>query len=371
MQLSDENAKICLHSPCGRFPCLADCFHNSSNVTYLNRFLFIALHSFAWICVTIFFAWAIGAIWFFDLLPNPMGPIAGMVTLIGFVILFFRLKQKQMWMTWAGLAIFVVWMLSLLQQPTHDREWAADQTVLSQVVIDGDDVTIKEYRHNVYRSDADFDVYRSDYSFKLSELNKVWFIVQRFAPQEGLAHVFLSFEVSPADGESKHFSLSVEIRREEDEYFSPTQGLYRQYELNYVFGDERDLIGVRTVMRPEDRLFMHPVNATPEQVQQAFRSIADRTNQIYDRPEFYHTVLNNCMNGILRHTVELTPEEISWFDPRIIMPGYSDRFAFQEGIIGSADQSFELLRESCRIDLRAREHGIRDGFSNAIREEGN
>lgn len=342
-------------------------FTTVPHVTYLKRFLFILLQSFAWICVTIFFAWAIGAIWFFDLVPHPLGPIAGIVTLVGFVVLFFRLEQKRMWLTWAGVAIFAVWLLSLSQQPTHDREWAADQTVLSQIVIDGDDVTIKEYRHNVYRSDSDYDVHRSNFSFKLSELDKVWFIVQRFTPQEGLAHVFLSFEVLPADGEAKHFALSVEIRREEDEYFSPTQGLYRRYELNYVFGDERDLIGVRTVMRPEDRLFMYPVNATPEQVQQAFRSIADRTNQIYKQPEFYHTVLNNCMNGILRHTVELTPKEISWFDPRIIMPGYSDRFAFQEGIIGSPGQSFELLRETSRIDQRAREHGIRDGFSNAIR----
>jgi len=276
-----------------------------------------------------------------------------------------------MWLTWAGAAVIGVWLVSLLQQPTHDREWAADQDVLSTIAIDGDDVTIKQFRHNEYRSDSDYDVSRSDFQFKLSRLNKVWFIVQRFTPKEGLAHVFLSFEVDSNDGEPRHFSLSVEIRRETDEFFSPTQGLYRRYELNYVFGDERDLIGVRTVMRPDDRVFMYPVNATPDQIQTAFRSIADRTNQIHERPEFYHTLLNNCMNGILRHTVELTPEEISWFDPSIIMPGYSDRFAYNKRIIGSADQSFEELKRASRIDGRAREHGIRDGFSKAIRKQAN
>ena len=67
-----------------------------------------------------------------------------------------------------------------------------------------------------------------------------------------------------------------------------------------MIGDERDLIGVRTVMRPEDRIFMYPVNATPEQVQRLFCNIADQTNELAEQPEFYHTVLNNCMNGILQ-----------------------------------------------------------------------
>ncbi len=276
-----------------------------------------------------------------------------------------------MWLTYAGSAIIVIWLATLLQQPTHDRQWAKDQQVLTTIAIDNEDVTIKNFRNNVYRSESDYDVHRTDFQFKLSDLSKVWFIVQRFSPAEGLAHVFLSFEIESEDNQKQHFAVSVEIRREENEFFSPTQGLYREYELNYIFGDERDLIGVRTVMRPDDRLFMYPVNATPQQVQKLFRSMADRTNQIQDRPEFYHTLLNNCMNGILRHTSELTPEEICWFDSRIVMPGYSDRIAFEEGIIGTAGQSFENLKKASRIDQRARDHGIGLGFSEAIRNQAN
>ena len=336
-----------------------------------KQLLILLIRTFVWISVGVYFAWAIGAIWYFDLIPQPLGPILAIAMLLAFAFLFYRLKQKRIWLTWAGSAVIGVWLMSLLQQPTHDRVWAKDQAVLSQVAIDGDKVTIGNFRFSEYRSESDYDVQRHDFSFQLSDLKKVWFIVQRFTPREGLAHVFLSFEVAPDEGAPQHFALSVEIRREEDEYFSPTQGLYRRYELNYVFGDERDLIGVRTVMRPDDRVFMYPVNATPEQVQQLFQSIANRTNQIYEQPEFYHTLLNNCMNGILRHTVELTPEEISWFDPSIILPGYSDRFAYDKGIIGSADLSFEQLKRTYRIDQRAREHGIRDGFSKAIRNQAN
>ena len=331
----------------------------------------LCLMAFAWFSVTIFFLWSIGAIWHFDLLPRPIGPILAIITLVAAIVLLFRLARKSMWLTYGGTAIIVIWLVTLLQQPTHDRQWAKDQKVLTAIAIDNEDVTIENFRNCVYRSESDYDVHRSDFEFKLTDLSKVWFIVQRFSPAEGLAHVFLSFEIENEENKKRHFAVSVEIRREEDESFSPTQGLYREYELNYIFGDERDLIGVRTVMRPDDRLFMYPVNATPKQVQELFCSMADRTNQIQDRPEFYHTLLNNCMNGILRHTSQLTPEEISWFDSRIVMPGYSDRFAFERNIIGTAGQSFEDLKQASRIDQRARDHGIGSGFSEAIRNQAN
>jgi hypothetical protein len=324
----------------------------------------------AWFGVIVFFTWALGAIWHISMLPYPTGPFLAVCILIAFAVLFFQLGNKHLWLTYAAGTVTLVWVLLQFKQPSHDRDWAKDQQVLSHIEVRQDKATIHNFRHNDYRSDSDFDVHRSDFQFKLSELEKVWFIVQRFTPGEGLAHVFLTFQVTPEEGEPKYFSLSVEIRREEGEYFSPVQGLYRHYELNYVFGDERDLIGVRTVMRPEDRIYMYPVNATPYEVQKLFRSITSRTNQIFDRPEFYHTLLNNCMNGILRHTSRMTPEEISWFDPNIVLPGYSDRFAYRLGIIGDADQSFDELKEACRIDGRARTHGIRDGFSKAIRNIG-
>ena len=341
-------------------------------MTFAIRTIEWLTYCFAWVCVSIFLAWAIGAIWFFELFPHPVGPILSVVTAAVFAVLLIILDRKRMWLSYAGGAITGIWLVTLLQQPSHDRDWDKDQSELAEVSIQLDDVIVRNFRHCTYRTESDFDVDRSDFQFQLSKLRNVWFIIQRFTPGEGLAHVFLTFEIKAENNlPSRYFAVSVEIRREAGESFSPTQGLYRQYELNYIFGDERDLIGVRTVMRPDDRLFMYPVNATPEQVQTLFRSIADRTNQIRERPEFYHTLLNNCMNGILRHTVELTPEEISWMDPRILLPGYSDRFAWEKGIIGSSQQSFEELKVASRIDQKAREFGIRSGFSEAIRKVAN
>lgn len=322
----------------------------------------------AWVATIVMAFWALGAVWF--RFPFSLGPIFASCGLVALIILYGTLQKKTLWLAYVAGAVTSIWLVLQLQQPSHDRIWADDQSELSRVYFDEDQVTITNFRHSEYRSESDFDVHRSDFTFDLTQLDQVWFLVQHFTPQEGLAHVMLAFEVKPPAGPPEHFAISVEIRRELDEAYSPIAGLYREYELNYVFGDERDLIGVRTVMRPDDRVFMYPVNATPDQVQRLFNSISKRANQIGRRPEFYHTVLNNCMNGILRHTDKLTSEEINWFDPQILMPGYSDHYAFQNDLIGRPGQSFEALKKRCRIDERARDFGISEGFSQVIRDFG-
>ena len=113
---------------------------------------------------------------------------------------------------------------------------------------------------------------------------------------------------------------------------------------------------------------MYEVNATPQQVQRLFVDVARRINKLSDKPEFYHTFLNNCTNGIVYHTYELTPEPINWLDPRIVMPGYSDRFAYAERLIGSDQQTFAELQQQARIDAVARRIGLGEGFSAKLRD---
>ena len=90
-------------------------------------------------------------------------------------------------------------------------------------------------------------------------------------------------------------------------------------------------------------------------------------NQLAEQPEFYSTFFNNCTNNIVVHTYELTAEPINAWDSRIVLPGYSGRFAYEQALIGRAGESYEQLLERCRIDLKARQHGLKTGFSQAIR----
>lgn len=331
-----------------------------------RRLAYFALVGVAWGSVCTFFAWSVGAIHYLTFLPQSLATLLAFSYVAVAVFAFFRIKRRQRWLSWIAFSIVCVYLVTCVQQPQVDRQWDPSQSQATQVHQQGDQVTIGGFRHCVYRSETDFDVHYRRLVFNRSELKSVWFLVQKFSALEGLAHTFISFELDTPAG-PEFFSVSVEIRREVGEVYSPIRGLYRQYELLYVVGDERDLIGSRTVMRPEDRVYMYRVNATREQVQQLFDDVAMRINSLKQHPEFYHTLLNNCTNGIVFHTYDLTAEPINWLDPRIVLPGYSDRFAFSQQLIGQSHQTFDDLQAQSRIDVRARQVGLTDRFSIDIR----
>ncbi|MEQ9408193.1 MAG: DUF4105 domain-containing protein [Fuerstiella sp.] len=339
----------------------------------MNRLKFICLKSgrvvlwtLPWTCTLLFFGWSAGAIYCLEFLPRLVSvPLALIYSVAGFGMLV-RMQNRKIWLRVAWAAVLVIYAFHLLQRPSNDRPWAEDNARLVEVDIRDGHVHIDALRHSVYRTETDYDVHYRNYDFSLEQLDKVWFVVQRFTALEGIAHNFLTFRVQTDTG-PEYFSVSAEIRREHGETFSPLKGLYRQYELIYILADERDEIGARTVVRPDDRVFMYPVNASPAQVQQLFREIAVRLTQLRTRPEFYHSLLNNCTNNIVLHTYPLTPEPINWLDPRIVAPGFADRFAFATGLIGEPGQRFTELRQKCRIDAIARQVGFADDFSARIR----
>ena len=327
-----------------------------------------AIQTFAWVSVLVFFLWSAGAINHMMFLPRLLAKLLALVYFFTGMVFLVRSKRKNHWRAYAAASIIVVYLLTLIHRPVNDRDWDPTQIETTSVEIKDGHVSIGGFRHCVYRSESDFDVHYRSYDFELESLNKVWFFVQKFSALEGLAHTFLSFQVDTGNG-PEYFSVSVEIRREAGEEYSPITGLYRRFELMYVVGDERDLVGVRTIIRPSDRVYMYEVNATPEQTQQLFVNIANRIEQLRSEPEFYHTLLSNCTNGIVFRTYDLTPEPINWLDPRIVLPGYSDRFAHSQGLIGGADTVFSELQQACRIDGRAKEIGLSQDFSRLLRTQ--
>ena len=319
-----------------------------------------------WCLNVVWFLWAVGALYNLDYLSLGLRTFLSVVYLTGGLVSFFRMPARRTWLRRIAASVVIVYLLTLLQQPSNHRNWAADNAVLPNVRIEGNEVSISGFRHSVYRSETDAEVNYSTLNFQVSQLRAVWFVVQKFTALEGIAHNFLTFSYDASDG-IRYFSVSVEIRREQGESFSPIKGLYRQYELIYVIADERDEIGSRTVFRPKDRVYMYPVNANSQQVQQLFLDIAFRVQKLASAPEFYHSLLNNCTNNIVTHTHQLTPEPINWLDPRIVAPGFADRFAYSQELIGVGVDDFRTLQRHHRIDEVARRVGITATFSSDIR----
>jgi hypothetical protein len=257
----------------------------------------------------------------------------------------------------------VAWLLfALLVRPSNERDWNADQARLATAEIAGDAVTIRNVRNAVYRSTSDFDVHWETRRYDLSRLDSVWFVVEPFADWRGPAHTFLSFGF--ADG--AYVAISVEIRKERGEAFSPLLGLLRRYEIAYVVGDERDLIGLRANHR-QDEVFLYPIRATPAQARALFVSMLERANRLAATPEFYNTLGNTCTSNIVDHIESIAPGRVPW-SYKTLLPAYSDDLAYDLGLIDT-DLPRDRYRAAHRINARAAAAADAPDFSAALRRD--
>ncbi len=247
-----------------------------------------------------------------------------------------------------------------VQQPSLDRDWTVDQKLLPSAEFRGPLVTVRNVRNFDYRSESDFTPRYDDRTYDLRQLDSVWFIVEPFSGFEGAAHTFVSFGFSNGD----YVGVSVEIRKEKGESYSPWKGLARQYELSYVVGDERDLIGLRANHR-KHRVYLYPVRTTRVAARTMFVDMLTRANKLRVDPEFYNTATNTCTTNIVRHVNTISSRRVP-FHPAVLLPGYSDRLAYRLGLI---DTSLPLdeIRKRYDISNVARSAEAAPDFSQRIR----
>ncbi len=259
-----------------------------------------------------------------------------------------------------GVPVVGYGLFSLIVRPSNDRDWSPDQERLAAATFTGDSVHIENVRNNLYRSVSDYDVRWERRSYDLTQLETVWFIVEPFSKLRGPAHTFLSFGF--ANGE--YVAISVELRKEKGETFHPLRGLLRQYELQYVVGDERDLIGLRANHR-HDSVFVYPVRTTPEKKRELFVAMLERANGLAERPEFYNTLWSSCTTNIVSHINDIAPKRVP-FSYKVLLPAYSDELAYDLGLL-ETNLPRDAFRQPHLINARAAAFADQEGFSRGIR----
>lgn len=260
----------------------------------------------------------------------------------------------------AGLLLAVLGAGYFAIRPSNDRDWAPDQAVLPWAEFAGRQVRVHNVRNLRYRSVSDYDLAYDDRTFDLDRLESAWFMVEPFAEFGGAAHTLLSFGFAG----DEYVAVSVEIRKERGESFSPWKGLLRQFELMYVVGDERDLLGLRANHRHDD-VYLYPVRAPRQRVEAVFVSMLERANRLRREPEFYNTLTSTCTTNIVRHVNELVPGRVPW-SYKVLLPGYADELAYDVGLLAT-DLPFAEARRRFRINERAAAYADRDDFSAGIR----
>ncbi|MCH7897757.1 MAG: DUF4105 domain-containing protein [Proteobacteria bacterium] len=260
------------------------------------------------------------------------------------------------------LLLYVVIRLIFIS-PSNDREWKTEHAVMPSAEFSGTLVHVKNIRNFSYRSGGEFTPAYQDRIFDLEKIESVWFVLSPFVPGwRGPAHGFLSFGFA----DSQFVSISVEARKEPGESYSILKGLVNTYELIYVIGDERDLVGLRAVYW-DDPVYVFPIKTGKERIRALFVDMLERANKLRESPEFYNTLTSNCTTNLYEHANKLNPGKWSSFSWKLILPGYADELIYEKGVL---DTELTLLeaRERFKVNERAKKFIDSPNFSLDIRQ---
>lgn len=252
----------------------------------------------------------------------------------------------------------------LAQVPSLDRDWNDDQKILAEISFNGNKIGLKNGRNFDYKSEYEFTIDYYDTHFDTTKLSRAWYIIEPFGERDWPAHTMLAFDFS--DGQ--HVAVSAEIRKEKWESFDAIKWLLRQYELVYMVGDERDLIGLRSNYR-KDTVIMYPLKIQPENLPKFFHSVMERAQKLSVEPEWYNTITNTCTTAIQGHANLLLPDDkkIPW-SKQILLPKYSDEIAYNLWLIDTK-LSLEEARKYYTINERALGMDKEKDFSRKIRPD--
>ncbi|MBA4390526.1 MAG: hypothetical protein C0399_06280 [Syntrophus sp. (in: bacteria)] len=255
--------------------------------------------------------------------------------------------------------LIVTWWITI--PASNNRDWQDDVAVLPYATIQDNLVTIHNIRNLNYRTETDFDVHYYNKTFDLNTLDSVDFSAVYWMG-DAIAHIIISFGFQEAD----YIAFSIETRKEKGEGYSAIKGFFKQYELIYIAGDERDLIRVRTDYRnPQEDVYLYRTKVTRERAQKLFMEYVRQINTMKEKPVWYNTLTTNCTTNIVMHVKTFSDRiRYNW---KVFLSGYMPLYAYELGALDTR-LPFKELRERSYINPKARLIGNDPEFSRKIRE---
>lgn len=287
--------------------------------------------------------------------PGRAGALVYVLATLG--VLAFLRPRRRAWLVAGGLFLLVLgWWLSLA--PSNERAWLPDVARLPRMRLEGERLEVTNLRAFRYRSETDFEPSWEERSYDLASVTGLDLAVCDWG-EKWIVHTILSWEF--AGGE--HLAISIETRKELGEGYSAVRGFFRQFELYYVVGDERDLLGVRTNVRGE-RVRLYRLDVAPAAARALLSSYAARVERLAREPAWYNAATHNCTTTIRLHAEELGAAH-PW-DWRILVNGKGEELLYERGQVDTA-LPFEELRARSDVTAAAQAAGEAPDFSARIR----
>ena len=305
--------------------------------------------------------WVVFAIYYSNLSSNSLRIVLSVIFALGTLAAFIFLPDRRHTLTWFlivfGLVLF--WWVRI--PASNDRVWQRDVAKAPYAAVQGDEITIYNIRNLNYRTETDFDVRYYNKTFNLKRLDSVDLIAVYWMG-DAIAHIMMSFGFEGKD----YITFSIETRKEQGEEYSTIKGFFKQYELIYIAGDERDLIRVRTDYRkPPEDVYLYRLGMPRDRMPKLFMQYIQQINAMQEKPEWYNTLTTNCTTNIIRHVRAYGG--VARYNWKILLSGYAPQYIYE---LGGLDRriSFEELRKQSHINSIAQEIGNDPDFSRKIRE---
>ena len=172
---------------------------------------------------------------------------------------------------------------------------------------------------------------------------------------DAIAHIMISFGFQEQD----FVTFSIETRKEQGEDYSTLKGFFKQYELIFIVGDERDLIRVRTDYRkPPEDVYLYRARMTPENARKFFMEYIRQINSMKENPEWYNTLTTNCTTDVVR-LIRASGGQAR-YNWKVLLSGYAPQYAYENGSLDTRIP-FEDLRKLSYINPKAAARRRRSG----------
>jgi hypothetical protein len=298
-----------------------------------------------WICLAVFYT-----------TPAPLWLRALLVG--GLIGLFVYKKIPKLVPLSLSLAYLIFYLFFVLPNPS--QHWAPEHSRLPQIKIEDNLLYVSSVRNFRWKTASEFEEGFYDRVYDLNQLERMYYIIGTIAGIEAVGHVFLSFKFK--DGNS--VSISVEGRREEGIPYAVIPSMFRRFQVIYAVGDEADVLGLRGAIWKKP-VYFYPARISPENARWVLVDMMKRAESLEDHPEFYHLILNNCMNNITYHLRRLGGGPIPR-DIQLLLTGFSDRVAHRMGLLDT-DLPFRQARQLFRVDDIMQEIPLDENFSKELR----
>ena len=293
-------------------------------------------------------------------LPSGLNSVLSSIFPIAGVLLILIMKDlvKALKIFGGASALIAIYYFSI--GPSLNRDWTEDVEKIPQITFEGRKVSISNFRNFTYRSNHDFDKTYETRTYDLDQLTGADFIISYWDGHRSIGHTFISFTFK----DQPPISISVEVRKEKGESYHPVNGLFKQYELIYVIGDERDLIPLRTIHRSEET-FLYPLNIDKKQSEIFLLSLLKGAQKLEKSPAFYHSLDQNCTTSLVKHVNDIPKLKVS-VNTDLILNGLSDFAVYKMGGV-SNELEFSTLKRCCYVSKISQKLPLDKNFSASLR----